>query len=362
MSESHADTGFGPYVLFKDYENTRTVGQPPPLVIGKSAKIHVAASHAVALARTNEPVLLLGETGVGKELFARAIHAMSPRAPHPFIEVNSAALSDDILESEVFGHEKGSYTTAFERKPSVFELAAGGTIFFDEIGDASPKLQKMLLRVVETGTFFRVGGKGLVKVDFRIVVATNKNLVRRLATGRFREDLFYRLSVSPITLPPLRERVDDILPLASYFLGVCTASLGRVECPVLSEEACAAFKLYPWPGNIRSMRNVILDAVVRADADTRILYPDDFRFPGIEGPTQKKRRISIPVLDPFIHGLAESVSSLEIESVKRALVIANGNRKSAAKLLHIGPRNLRYILTKYRDQVGELLARLKKPE
>ncbi len=232
----------------------------------KEHQLHDLASKAPAMqavfelarsaARSNSTILILGESGTGKEVLARAIHAESPRSAGPFVEVSCAALTETLLESELFGHEKGSFTGATARRKGKFEAAHQGTLFLDEVGDIGPKLQLDLLRVLEERRFHRIGGNEPVEVDVRIVAATNKDLQKAVAAGSFREDLFYRLNVIPVRLPPLRERREDIPLLVEHFLERLSAELGR-EIEGVSPEAMNALATQPWPGNVRELRNVL---------------------------------------------------------------------------------------------------------
>jgi DNA-binding NtrC family response regulator len=232
----------------------------------KEHQLHDLASKAPAMqavfelarsaARSSSTILILGESGAGKEVLARAIHAESPRVEGPFVEVSCAALTETLLESELFGHEKGSFTGATARRKGKFEAAHRGTLFLDEIGDIGPKLQLDLLRVLEERRFCRIGGNEQVEVDVRIVAATNKDLQRAVAAGTFREDLFYRLNVIPIRLPPLRERREDIPLLVDHFMERLSAELER-DLDGVSAEAMSALMAHPWPGNVRELRNVL---------------------------------------------------------------------------------------------------------
>ncbi|HET7448994.1 MAG TPA: sigma-54 dependent transcriptional regulator [Gaiellaceae bacterium] len=213
------------------------------------------------VARSDSPVVIRGESGTGKELVARAIHRLSTRADGPLVDINCAAISENLLESELFGHEKGAFTGALARKSGLFELAQGGTLFMDEIGELDPKLQGKLLRALESRTFFRVGGTQKVEVDVRIVAATNKDIERAVEANEFRSDLYYRINTISVTLPPLRERAVDIPLLAEHFL----RHYGGATPPRLTEEALEALVRYQWPGNIRELRNVIERAVLLAN-------------------------------------------------------------------------------------------------
>jgi transcriptional regulator with GAF, ATPase, and Fis domain len=223
------------------------------------------------IAPSRATVLIEGESGTGKELIAAAIHEHSPRAPHAFVKLHCAALAETVLESELFGHEKGAFTGALSRKLGLFELAAGGTIFMDEIGELDPRLQGKLLRALELGTFFRVGGTQKVQTDLRIIAATNQDLPKLVAEGRFREDLFYRINVIPVRLPALRERREDVPLLAEHFL---LKYAGQMEKPVtsISREAHALLADYTWPGNVRELENVMERAV--ALEQTPVVLPE----------------------------------------------------------------------------------------
>jgi two-component system, NtrC family, response regulator AtoC len=210
-------------------------------------------------------VLLLGETGVGKDVFAQRIHALSPRAAAPFIGINCGALSESLLESELFGHEKGAFTGAHAAKRGLFEAAAGGVAFLDEVGELSPGLQVKLLRVLEDRSVMRVGSVRSTPIDVRVVSATNRNLDREVAAGRYRSDLYYRLDGISIVIPPLRERPAEVVPLASLWLRRFSEKEGRAAAPVLSEAAAQKLRAYAWPGNVRELRNVVERALVLCD-------------------------------------------------------------------------------------------------
>ena len=231
------------------------------LVVGESAEMKQAVDLAKKAAASSATVLLLGESGTGKEIFARAIHNWSERKERPFIAINSVGLSKELLESELFGHEQGAFTGAHRRKTGKVELAHGGTIFFDEIGDVSQELQAKLLRFLQEREFERVGGVMPVSVDVRIIAATNRNLERFVKEGEFREDLYYRLNVVAINLPPLRERREDIARYPNIF-SVSTPRLIRRNITGISEEAKRKLEAYDWPGNVRELANVIERAVV----------------------------------------------------------------------------------------------------
>ena len=291
------------------------------LVVGDS----VAMKHAVDLAKkaagSNATVLLLGESGTGKEIFARAIHNWSERKERPFIAINSVALSKELLESELFGHEQGAFTGAHRRKTGKIELAHGGTIFFDEIGDVSRELQAKLLRFLQEREFERVGGVIPVSVDVRIIAATNRNLERFVKEGQFREDLYYRLNVVAIHLPPLRERRQDIAALSQYFLGKHSAAI-RTNITGISEEARRRLEAYDWPGNVRELANVIERAIVLGTGPTVTLED----LPG---------RIAAGWTTPApeAQSYREGLDVARKELLLKALGTTHGNRSAAAKLL-----------------------------
>ncbi len=237
------------------------------LIIGESGKMKDAVDLAKKSAASSATVLLLGESGTGKEIFARAIHNWSERKDRPFIAINSVGLSRELLESELFGHEQGAFTGAHRRKTGKIELAHGGTIFFDEIGDVSLELQAKLLRFLQEREFERVGGVTPIPVDVRIIAATNRNLERSVKEGRFREDLYYRLNVVAIHLPPLRERREDIAALSQYFLRKHSVAIGA-NITGIAKEAQRKLEAYDWPGNVRELANVIERAVVLGSGPT----------------------------------------------------------------------------------------------
>ncbi len=236
-------------------------------LIGSSQKMTVLKEQIDMAAQSNSRVLIMGESGSGKELVARFLHENSKRVGKPFIEVNCAAIPQELIESELFGHEKGSFTGAFERKKGKFELADEGTLFLDEVGDMSLSAQSKVLRVIETQEFQRVGGSRNIKVDVRIIVATNKDLREEMKKGNFREDLLYRLDVIPIIVPPLRERKDDIPSLVEYFLEYFSSEYGQ-KLKKITPEAIKMLETHDWPGNIRELRNVIERLVIMTPPDT----------------------------------------------------------------------------------------------
>jgi len=288
------------------------------------------------VARTSATVLLLGESGTGKEVTARAIHDRSPRAERPFLAINCAALSETLLESELFGHEKGAFTGATERKRGRLELADGGTFFLDEIGEMKPELQAKLLRVIQEQKFERVGGTRTLEVDVRWIAATNRDLRAMIDSGRFREDLYHRLAVFPIRLPPLRDRHADLLPLARALLSRVAPELGR-PVPTLSAGAERRLAGAAWRGNVRELANTLERAVILTDGDVieeQHVWLEDggaAAAPGSGG-------------EP---GELKTLAEMEKDAVLRALELVGGNRRRAAEMLGIGERTLYDKLKKY---------------
>ena len=297
------------------------------LVIGESAAMKIAVELAKKAADSNATVLLLGESGTGKEIFARAIHNWSERKDRPFIAINTVGLSKDLVESELFGHEQGAFTGANRRKTGKIELAQGGTIFFDEIGDVSAELQAKLLRFLQEREFERVGGVTPISVDVRIIAATNRNLERSVKEGLFRPDLFYRLNVVAINLPPLRERREDISVLSQYFLRKHSAAIRR-NVTGISDEAQSKLTAYDWPGNVRELANVIERAVVLGSGATITL--DD--LPG--------RIAAGRTITPASQSYREGLNAARKELISNALATTRGNRAAAAKILGLEAKYL----------------------
>ena len=267
-------------------------------MIGSSAVMEEVYNLTRRVAATSATVLLTGETGTGKELVARALHRLSPRVTGPFVRVNCGALSESLLESELFGHVKGAFTSAVESRTGRFEAAHGGTIFLDEINSVSYKLQVKLLRVLQEHEFERVGDTKTIRVDCRIVAATNRDLLQEIEADRFREDLYYRLNVVPIYLPPLVERREDIPPLVEFF-ATTYATMNRRPPPMISKETLAALRDYSWPGNVRELQNYVERAIVLSGGDvlTLDLFPPQVRGPG-PGPrgarSPARHRVALP--------------------------------------------------------------------
>ena len=252
-----------------------TLGQRTE-IIGESAAVRRLREQIVTAAPTSGRVLIHGENGSGKELVARAIHAGSPRRDAPFVEVNCAAIPEELIESELFGHERGAFTGALARRRGKFELADGGTLFLDEIGDMSLKTQAKVLRALEERAFERVGGKDTIRVDVRVIAASNRDLEGLIRAGRFRDDLYYRLNVIPIEVPPVRERRDDIPALIDHFVALFCHENGK-RPKTLSGEALAYFLAYDWPGNVRELRNMLERLVIMAPGD--VIDADDLPAP-----------------------------------------------------------------------------------
>jgi DNA-binding NtrC family response regulator len=282
-------------------------------------------------ARSQSTILVQGESGTGKELLARAIHAESPRHEGPFVAVSCAALAETLLESELFGHERGAFTGAVVRRKGKFEAAHGGTLFLDEIGDISPKLQLDLLRVLEDRTFHRLGGTDPVAVDVRIVAATNRDLRKAVAEERFREDLYYRLNVIAITLPPLRERREDLPLLVEHFLEQLSVEMNR-RIDGLSADAMRLLMEHAWPGNVRELRNVLERAVVVASG--HVLEPGDLGL--IAAPLAAAPAVAL--------GSLEDVERRHIGEVLRS---TSGNVSQAARILEIDRATLYHKIKKY---------------
>jgi DNA-binding NtrC family response regulator len=293
------------------------------LVAGASAKLNTVISAAKRAAASKSTILLLGESGTGKELFARAIHNWSERKDRPFVAINCVGLSKELLESELFGHEKGAFTGANQLKRGKIELANGGTVFLDEVGDISEELQTKLLRFLQEREFERVGGNQLIRVDVRIIAATNRNLEAAVKEGRFREDLYYRINVVPIVLPPLRERKEDVPALAQFFMQRFSDE-SKKNFTEISQEAMEALTGYDWPGNVRELANVIERSVVLGQPPT--LQIEDLS-PAIVAadPDPGNRSIS-----PSYH---ESIDEYRREVIVNALAQTQGNRAAAARLL-----------------------------
>jgi len=289
------------------------------------------------IARSDSTTLITGETGVGKEMVAELLHAESPRAEAPFVVVDCTVLDEEMLRSELFGHEQGAFTGAARRKHGLFEVAQGGTLFLDEIGEMSPETQAKLLRVLETGRFRRVGGNREISVDVRVVSATNRDLEAAVRRGRFREDLYFRLATLTIRVPPLRERVEDIGPLVEHFTGRFNSRLSLATR--FNPQAIERLKRYAWPGNVRELIHVVEEAVVLAESD--VLGPGDLPA-ALGGPAAERDSGQAPA-EPL------SLSELKRRHVLAILQQCDGNRSRAAGILGISERNLRRMLKRYAE-------------
>ena len=309
-----------------------------PPIVGESAAMKAVKAEVERVAATDATVLLEGESGTGKELFARAVHALSARRPRAFVAINCAAIPDTLLESELFGHERGSFTGASSRRLGKFELADGGTIFLDEIGELSPVTQGKLLRVLQERSFHRVGGTTSIQVDVRILAASNRPLDRLVKEGRFREDLFYRVRVFPVWIPPLRERPEDIDPLVDWYLQHLPQELKKKPIP-LDPAARELLRSYPWPGNVRELRNCLERAMILA-GDGRIESRHLRLFPETASVTPLER-------DETLEEVRErGARAAERLWLTRALEKAGGDRTKAAELVGLTARRFE---TKLRD-------------
>jgi len=335
-----------------------TVEQYRDDIVGCSEPMQAVFKMVGRVALSDAPVLVTGESGCGKELVARAIHNYSERNKKPLIAINCAAIPENLLESELFGHEKGSFTGAATQRIGRFEQCRGGTLFLDEIGEMPMPVQSKLLRVLQEGEFSRVGGNATIKSDVRIVAATNRNLEQAIIAKEFREDLYYRLNVVGIHLPPLRARVEDVRPLAEYFLARIAQQQHRPLLQ-LSEEAIRVMEAYPWPGNVRELQNTLQRAVVLATSD--VIIPKDLplgQVPGIPGSARENTESPVPASPHAPLSVEEAASALfealqrepgerellpwvEEDFTQRAMALTANNQVKASKLLGITRATLR---------------------
>ena len=339
QAEVKSATAFKPQLTVEEHEDS---------IVGKSAAMQQVFKMVGRVAQSDAPVMITGESGTGKELVARAIHHHSQRSGKYFVAVNCAAIPEQLLESELFGHEKGAFTGAAGQRIGRFEQSHGGTLFLDEIGDMPLSLQSKILRVLQDGQFSRVGGNDTLKSDARIVAATNKNLESEVAEKRFREDLFYRLNVVRIQLPPLRQRIEDIQLLAEYFLRK-VATHKHLPQLQLSEDAVRVLEFYPWPGNVRELENTIQRACVFAASD--ILLPKDIplgrAMPGevgaaaVAGEVGVEQAMEILIKASSANPNTQLLPWLEHEFTRHAMKMTKGNQVRAAKLLGITRATLR---------------------
>jgi Nif-specific regulatory protein len=318
--------------------------QGPTTVIGRSAALQRVMELCKKVALSSSTVLLYGETGTGKELAARSIHEFSARRDKPFIAINCAALPESLLESELFGHEKGAFTGATGQKLGRFELADGGTLFLDEIGELSPAIQSKLLRVLQEREFVRVGGTATITCDVRIVAATNRDLKKEIEAGRFRDDLYYRLNVFPITLPPLRSRVEDLPLIVDHFVRRIAPSM-NMEPPRVSDEAMLCLMNYSWPGNIRELRNVVERATLLSSGGVIGLdaLPPEIVNVGAVGSSVAEPASAAAEAAAHRSRLADHEKGL----ILKALEEVNWNQSKAARNLGITRDHLRYRIKKY---------------
>lgn len=299
-------------------------------IIGESAPLQEVISLAKKVAATDTTVLLLGETGTGKEVFAQAIHQSGKRQQKSFVAVNCSAFSKELLESELFGHKAGAFTGAIKDKKGLFEEAGNGTIFLDEVGEMPAELQAKLLRVLESGEFIKLGDTKTYKVNVRIIAATNRDLQREVEAGRFRSDLFYRLSVFQISLPPLRERAKDIPSLAKYFTSVFAAKTNK-PVPVLQKEYLLALQQYQWPGNIRELKNIIERSVILNEGN-------ELTLKNLPAELQLTTGTSFTAFD---------LAGVEKAHIQKVLQYTGGNKTEAARLMNIGLTTLYRKIEEY---------------
>jgi DNA-binding NtrC family response regulator len=313
-------------------------------IIGVSGKMQEVFQKVTKVANTDATVLLRGESGTGKELIARAIHYQSVRKEAALVEINCASIPENLLESEIFGHEKGAFTGAYKMKKGKFEIAHGGTIFLDEIGDLPLGLQSKLLRVLQERSFTRVGGVDNIEVDARLIAATNSDLEKIMEEKKFREDLYYRLNVVPIIIPPLRERIEDIGVLTDHFVQKYAQKNNR-NIMGLSDSARQLLIDYEWPGNVRELENAIENAIIMCEAD--IIRPEDLpTYLQVRGKS-KIGSIGKKVEDTKHLSFKERLEFYEKEIIRQALIEASGNKTQAAKRLGFTLRTLRNKVNKY---------------
>lgn len=305
-------------------------------IIGESKVIQKVISDAFKVANSKTNTLILGESGTGKELLARLIHRAGPRKDKPMIVLNCAALPEALLESELFGHEKGAFTGAMSRKMGKFELADGGTLFLDEIAEMTPEMQAKLLRVLQEGVFYQVGGNIPISVDVRVISATNKDISKEIVEGRFREDLYYRLHVVQIHMPALREMKEDIPILANHFLNILKQERGLPRLTI-SEKAIEQMLEYGWPGNVRELRNALERAVVMGNG--QVIMPEDLP---IWGPKTSHLGMEVGLT------LKEAMDRFKREFIAQNLQHTGGNRSKASKVMDVQRTYLSRLISKYR--------------
>ena len=314
-------------------------------IIGRSAPMERLFEQMKLVAPTRSSVLIIGDSGTGKELVANALHRASPRRNERFLAINCGAIPSDILESELFGHERGAFTGAVARKIGKFELSHRGTLFLDEISELYPELQVKLLRVLEERQIMRVGGSELIDVDFRLIAATNRDLEREVAEGRFREDLYYRLKVVTLRIPPLRERPGDLQQLSDHFLGIFCQEHGK-PTKRLSPEALEMLARYPWPGNVRELRNVMESVVVFHQGE--VVQPGDLPLEVRESTTLSPVAAGGPAQAAGVE--TRTMADIERQAILETLARTGGHRAKAADMLGIGLRTLQRKLKEYKDE------------
>jgi DNA-binding NtrC family response regulator len=333
------------YILLKEEMAER---RGAPRIIGEDGKLRHVLQQLHRAAATDATVLLEGESGTGKELFARGLHALSPRADGPFVAINCAAIPDTLLETELFGHEKGAFTGAAARKPGRFEMAHRGTLFLDEIGDLPLALQAKILRALEEKRFERVGGTQSLLVDVRVVAATNRNLKQRVAERQFREDLYFRLSVFPIQIPPLRERSKDVVTLARHFVDRFCRDLNKKPL-TLTPAALDELEAYSWPGNVRELQNCIERAVILCDGDS--IHPRHLNL-SFRQPASPQAAVSSPwegidLSGTMMEALRRVTAEVERRKLEQALRETGGNKQRASEMLQVSYKTL---LQKLKEQ------------
>ena len=326
-----------------------TPGPAHDLVIADPASVELVTL-ATRVAASDTTVLITGESGTGKEVLARLLHRLSPRADRPFVALNCAAIPENMLEALLFGHEKGAFTGAHEARPGKFEQAQGGTLLLDEITEMAIGLQAKLLRVLQEREVERIGGRAPIRLDVRVIATTNRDLREEVAAGRFREDLYYRLSVFPLTTPPLRDRPADIVPLARHFIQ--KAGGGDRPAPSLADDAIAALLAHRWPGNVRELQNTLLRALILCSG--HVIRARDLRFEPAPAPVpvQLPARTDEVLLQENLHAVE---GHLIVDALSRA-----GSRQKAAEMLGVSPRTLRYKIARLRS-AGITIPRSREP-
>lgn len=349
------DTDHLSVIIKRALENRRLVAENSLLreelshgfgeIIGVSEKIKEVSALVQKVADSDTTVLFLGESGTGKELFARAIHQLSNRRKGPYVTINCAAIPHELLENELFGSERGAYTGSVARKMGKFEIANGGSIFLDEVGDLEMALQAKLLRVLQEKTFERLGGTKVISVDVRVIAASNVDLKEAIAKKKFREDLYYRLSVFPITIPPLRERVEDIPHLANYFIEKYCREMNK-KTKKLSKDSLALLEKYNWPGNVRELENTIERAIILCSGN--IITPEHL---AIRLPSASEIRLREGAGLKEVGALAQSEAEKGL--IKRVLAQTRGNKRKAAQILKVDYTTLFEKIKKYGLQEKE---------